>query len=227
MPKLLKRHETVHEQRWLPQPIVLASPSLPGIDPEAAAAQMLARANDEAAVVLATAHQDAEDIRQEARAQGLTEGQEQAALQVQGKLLELDALEAAVNEEREAFFTQAETDIVRLAITIAEKVLAQQISLQPEIIVDLTRTHLKRLRERKVVRLRVNPDDVQYLTEAREQLIRESDGVEEIHLHDDRRVGQGGLVLETESTALDARMNSQLDVIKKALLTPKAQAPDA
>ncbi|HEY3418409.1 MAG TPA: FliH/SctL family protein [Armatimonadota bacterium] len=231
MPRLLKRHEAVQEQRWLPKPAELpAPPPPPGVDPQVVAAQIIAKANEEASAIIATAHQETEQLRQGAHEEGLAAGREEgqalATQQIQGKMIELEALEAAVNEERDAFFTQAETEVVRLAITIAEKVLAQQLSAQPEIIVDLARTHLKRLRERKVVRLRVNPEDIPYLSEARQQLIRESDGVEEIQLHDDRRVGRGGFILETDSAALDARVTSQLEVIKKALLKPKGKSQD-
>ncbi|MHB9130793.1 MAG: FliH/SctL family protein [Armatimonadota bacterium] len=225
MSKVLRSYNALMETRWVPPATLLCPGPLPAPeiqiaplpDFDAIAAEARRKAAQEAEAIIATARCEAERIRQQAYEEGLASGREDAKREYDTQLTELNTMVDHVNHERDAFFETAEPELVRLSVAIAEKVIAQQLSLKPEIIVNLTRSHMKRIREREVLRIRINPDDMPLLSDARQALLNDVDGVREIHLFDDRRVKRGSVVIEAETGSLDARIPSQIDVITKAL----------
>lgn len=218
MPRLVRRDEVVIEERWLPQPVMVevVEPE-PEPDWEAMAEEIRAQAREEAEAMRAAARAEAERLKAQAYADGEAAGRQLAEHAYDEKIAEMETLIAEMNEEREAFFTRVEPELIRLAVVCAEKVLQQQLTMKPEVVVDITRGVMKRIREREVLRIRVNPDDLPLLSEARAALMNEVDGVREILFYDDRRVSRGGVVIDAENGALDARLNTQMDVIRETL----------
>ncbi len=129
---------------------------------------------------------------------------------------ELQRLSDALAVEQEDFFVRMEPELVRLTVAIAEKVVDRQLTLQPEILVEMTRTYLKRIREREVLNIRVHPDHLPMMTAEKLALLQSADGIHEINLQEDRRVGRGGVILETPQGSLDGRLSAKLGVVSKA-----------
>ncbi|HOS42120.1 MAG TPA: FliH/SctL family protein, partial [Armatimonadota bacterium] len=119
--------------------------------------------------------------------------------------------------ERAAFFTRAEDELARLATVIAEKVILRQLALHPDTVVDITRACLKRVRDREEIYVRVHPEDMPLLVAARPSLLMDHDGLSDFQLIEDRRVNRGGVIVETKSGSLDARIAAQLAVVAKAI----------
>jgi flagellar assembly protein FliH len=218
MPKLLRGVQGVLEQRWLPDPAFPEpEPPQPPPDPVVVMEDVRRQAEIDAADILATAQAEADVIRRQAHELGMEEGQEEGRRAWDRRVTEMEALVAEINAEREDFYNRAEPELVKLSVAIAEKVVAQHLAVKPDAVVELVRTHVKRLRDREALSVRVNPDDLAAMTDARPTLMAEIDGVREIHLFDDRRVGQGGAVLESANGSLDARIPSQFDIINRAI----------
>jgi flagellar assembly protein FliH len=216
MRKVLRNHEVPDQQRWLPAPAPMRPEEARAVA-EHAARDIVTLAQTEADTTIATARTTAAQLRDQAYTEGRTAGSEEGRRSFEERLRDLEALVDEVNAERDAYFAQVEPELVRLAVAIAEKIIDRQLSLTPDVVVDLTRTHLKRLRERDIVRVRANPDDLPLLADARQALMGDVDGVREMALDEDRRVGRGGVVLETAAGSLDVRIASQMDVVRKAL----------
>lgn len=157
------------------------------------------------------------DIEGEARERGLAEGMRVAEEAYRAKLARLDALVAELQAEREEFFTRMEPEVVRLAVAIAEKVVQQELETRPELVVDLVRRMMKRLRERESLRISVNPRDVERVREAKADLLQAVDGVRKLEVVEDRRVDPGGCVIDSPNGTLDARIRTQFEEIEKAL----------
>jgi len=217
MPRVLHRDEVIDECRWQPQTIELPD-SLEGeIDVEKIAREIHRRAEIEATELLEQARRETENIKVLARDEGYQAGRAQAEQEAAESVAAINALIEEINREREEFFDRSETELVRLSVAIAEKVLAQQLAVKPETVLEFTRTHLKRIRERATVRLRVNPEDLPLLSGARQSFLNEIDGLRNLQLQEDRRVGRGGLILEAPSGTFDARFSTQLGVIREGL----------
>ena len=160
---------------------------------------------------------DPEELGQAAREKGLADGMRVAEECYRAKLARLESLTARLQEEREAFFDRIEPELVRLAVTIGEKVVGRELEMRPETVVELVRSAMRRLRDRETLRVSVNPQDLQRVKEAREDLISTIDGVRKLEIVEDRRIDPGGCLIESPNGTLDARIRTQLEEVSEAL----------
>jgi flagellar biosynthesis/type III secretory pathway protein FliH len=219
MSRILKSHFVNDKERWLPLPFSgddaqSMSETTAAPDP---AEVVLQAAREEAAALLASARQESEVLCKQAYAEGLAQGLAEGEAIYQEKLAYLQSLVHEVNTGHEAYLSQAEGELVRLAMGIAEKVLFRQIEDVPEVIIDMARAHLRRIRERETIAIRVHPLDLPALVRGRDALLQSVDGLQELSLTGDGRLERGDMMLEAESGALDARIATQLAVIERAL----------
>jgi flagellar assembly protein FliH len=186
-------------------------------NPHEEAQEILQAAQHAADALLATTRQEAERLLREVRDAGYAAGQEEGRRELDDARDRLAQMEIDLLHEQDAFYMQAEAEVVRLAMAIAEKVLAQELETHSALLVEMARAELLRVRDREVVHIRVHPDDLPVLQEARPHLLNTVEGIRELHFIEDRRVGRGGLVYETPSGALDARLSSKLAIIQRGL----------
>ena len=213
MPRVLRSREVTSTQRWVPEAAIVNDPvSLA----EAQAAQILAAAQTHAAQIVADAQAASLRLHEEASAAGYQAGDHAGRQQYDDACTNIQRLSDELAAEQEDFFDRMEPELIRLTVAIAEKVVDRQLTLQPEIVVELARTYLKRIREREVLNIRVHPDSLPMMTAEKLALLQTVDGIRELHLHEDRRVGHGGIVLETPQGSLDGRISAKLGVVSKA-----------
>jgi flagellar assembly protein FliH len=79
------------------------------------------------------------------------------------------------------------------------------------------RNALRRVVDTGKVRVRVNAEDLETVRASREELATLIDGIENLEIISDRRVGAGGAVVETEGGTIDARIETQLSEIATLL----------
>jgi flagellar biosynthesis/type III secretory pathway protein FliH len=110
-----------------------------------------------------------------------------------------------------------ESEIVRLSIEIAEKVLSAKLGLHPQVVVDIAREAIDMLHDRDQVILYVNPGEAGLFEEKKEELIKHLSPRGELHIVSDHEVGPGGCVAETEYGRVDARLETRWGALLKAL----------
>lgn len=186
----------------------------PGFATLAAGTRASAASETEAAQITAQAYQ-----------QGLEEGRAIARQESQAKLEELDRRGDEMEAERRLFFDKVEPELARLAVGIAEKVIAKELETNPEIVIGLVRNAMKRMREREMLRVRLNPEDLPLVKAAREDLIAEVNGVNKLDLQEDRRVARGGCMVESSNGILDATIKTQLEKLEE-VITEASDAGD-
>ena len=173
----------------------------------------------DAADVLSAAHGEAEQIREQARAVGEAEGRAAGMAAVRDELQPaLTALSTAVAELgalRAQVIGELETDAVALGLRIAEHVVAGAIAVEPQRVVDVAATALRRITERRHVTLVVNPADLELLAEAVPGLQSELGGIEHCNVQSDRRVGRGGVLARTDEGEIDASIETQLARVRE------------
>ena len=102
---------------------------------------------------------------------------------------------------------------------MAERIVGRALELHPSLIADIANQALAAAKPRSgEVTLRVSPQDLPVLERERPRLVsRLATGVD-LRLVADEKVGVGGCIIEAPSgVRLDARLNTQLDAIEKAL----------
>jgi flagellar biosynthesis/type III secretory pathway protein FliH len=138
-------------------------------------------------------------VRRAARA----EGEASATAAVAARLFEAE-------RRRDAALGEAERDLAKLALAAARRIVGDELTLAPERILDIVREALDRARRARRIVVRVHPDDAATLRAL-------ADGALPYAIEEDPAIARGGLVLETELGEVDARIETKLAALEKAL----------
>lgn len=201
------------------------------------AAAILAEAKGQAQLYMEQAAQQAEEARQESYQQGLAQGksegidlgyqegfakgQEEAVLNNQRVFDEAVSRASKIIAEAEqaaqAMIQAAERDIVEIGLAVANKIIIRQLTNDPEAIMPIVAEALKKVRDKEQVVIRVNPEDYDIVLAGRRDLQLVAGGEQTLTITADHTVSRGGCVIDTSHGSVDARIDTQLDMIKKAL----------
>lgn len=190
-----------------------------------AAAQILAQAEAQAAGLLAQERQNVQALlaaeAEQAKAlgyqDGMAEGIRQAEADCAGMLQAGEEQYRSAVEERRRYLAEAEPMIVDLALEIAKKIIIRESSADRSFVVDVVRTALEELHDGGKVEVRVHPDDHEVVQQSREQLRKAVPGQSELLIIKDLSVEAGGCVVCTAFGNIDARIDTQLEEVRKAL----------
>jgi flagellar biosynthesis/type III secretory pathway protein FliH len=138
------------------------------------------------------------------------EGAEAARKEATEELVRLASTQA---ELRETLSGQS----IRLGLEIAEKILGEQVRLDPEMIASVAKRAVSQIRWCRSVTIRANPKDVETLRGARKELMAALTNVSDIEVIEDAEVSRGGCLVDTELGQIDATLDSQLAAIERAL----------
>ena len=178
----------------------------------------VARARRRAKEIEAEALEAAAEIRQAAWNEGYAKGREAAETRHQGLLSEAQNAIEEFEREKNDYWESIEPELVRLAVEIAEKIIRNELSAKPEIVLDIAKSAIRQVRQRESVRLRVNPADMEVVKSQRTEILESADGARHLEVVDDRRVDRGGAMIESDDGTLDARIATQLSETEKALM---------
>jgi len=168
--------------------------------------------------IISTAHMDAlrladnaQKDRESAMAAGRKEGYEAGLAEWNNILLDS-------NRRRDTLLENAEPEIVRLAVRVAEKIIGRELITAPETIVSIVKEALKSARRERKFVLHVHPEHEAVVRERIAQLRSFSDDLQELRVFSDSEMSQGGCLIESEIGVVDARLETQLAVLEQALL---------
>lgn len=134
------------------------------------------------------------------------------------KLTEASDVLKTAFEMREQIIQEAEPFLVELSCAIAEKIIGQQLTLAPEMAIELIRKSLSRRREQGVITLCVAPGQLAFVQAAREELHFAIDSQAELQILPDSTVKDNGCVIRSSFGSIDARIDTQLAEIKRELI---------
>ena len=156
----------------------------------------------------------------EGYAAGHAEGLAEAQQQLRTRMARLDALYASAARPLQALDDEAEQELARLALVVARRVLAHELKLSPELVVQAVRQAAAALPSATgELRVRLHPDDL--------TLLRELDAVESHwQLLADPTLTRGGCRLESERSRLDAQLETRLAAMVDAVLGEGIDAGD-
>ncbi|MEF2244565.1 FliH/SctL family protein [Paenibacillus sp. IITD108] len=164
----------------------------------------------------------AEAARQEGLERGYAEGREQVkhelSQQWEGKLQEAAQLLQSAYEMKEQIIQEAEPFLVELSCSIAEKIIGKQLADTNDLALELIRKSLSRRREQGVITLCVSPSQLAFVQAAREELQLSIDSQAELQILPDSTITDHGCVIRSAFGSIDARIDTQLEEIKRELL---------
>ncbi|WP_010269576.1 FliH/SctL family protein [Paenibacillus senegalensis] len=175
--------------------------------------------------------QDA-DAAAQARQLGYDEGYQAGLVEAETKVNEQCARQIAESrvlleqayETKQHIINEAEPFLLELSCSIAEKIVQRQLTVTPEWIGSITKEMLARKRERGVITLCVAPQQYSYMQSMHEELAQVIDSQAELRIVPDLTVKDQGCVIRSELGSIDARIQTQLNEIKQAMLQLAAAA---
>lgn len=184
----------------------------------AAGHQLIRVAEAEAEQILLSAREAAQQIEEEARRDGRRKGEQEARQEMQARLQLLgDLLKEACSQlalTRQTIIQNAEGELLDLALTIAERVVRSELTAKRDGVLPIVRDALAVARGRKILAIRVNPNDYSGLAEHREELLASLEGARVVP---DSEIEAGGCIVEVDTGLIDGRIESQLQEAARLL----------
>src|ERR1044071_4367762 len=168
-------------------------------------------ARSRAADTDASQEQDAaKESYQRGFAEGRSIGHDQAAAELQPLMDRLSRSLAELAAVRSRVRKTAESDLLKLAIAVARRVIHRELTLDPGSIEGLIRVALEKLESRELCRVRVHPDQEPVI---RTLLARFS--AAPVELIPDPTLQCGDVLFETAHGTLDGSIEAQLQEIER------------
>ncbi|MEN6521593.1 MAG: FliH/SctL family protein [Armatimonadota bacterium] len=186
--------------------------------PEDQARRIIAQAEDDARALVEEANAEAELIRDTAYQEGYEAGMCQLNSEREAIVEQIHQIEAAAADEIECFWVKIEPELLRLSVEIASKIVRHNIEETDGFVLTTVKEGIRQLRDRQDLKVRVNPKDYTLMREEKDEVLSSCDGIRNLEIIDDRRVGEGGCIIESCNGDLDARIETQLSEAERALL---------
>jgi flagellar assembly protein FliH len=166
--------------------------------------QVIGRAERIAGNKVDEARSEAEAIRLAARKDGFEAGRAEAA-----------GIVLSAGQARDTLLARFEEDVIDLALAAAAMIVRKARELDPTVVGEVYRRALSMARTSGPVRVRVAPAD----HETALALMGRDDGPDwSVTILEDETVGPGGCVVESDCGVVDARIETQIEALRRALL---------
>jgi len=201
---------------------------------EAMVMDLLQKARDEARAIIANAQEEADLIRSQAETEavelrtsnqkkGYEEGLKKAEEDIEAdRLAAFQQSQELLEEARQLkiqMMRSSESDMMRLVMAIAKKVIASELTTNPYFIVNVLREAIDFLDHPDNITVYVNPQDLERIL-----TITQSDSFFDIGTSDvnldfraDNRISPGGCSLESQGGSVDTRLETRISGVEQAL----------
>ena len=188
------------------------APAVPRITREVheaslSAKEILARAEERAAMLVSEAERARDAVLAENAERGYAAGLDQWN----------DALVEAW-KLRDAYLQQHETELVKLAVAVAGKIVGRSIQLDAEVVLQTVREAMKSVRGVRRITVKVNPAEEDLVRQQAALLKVSSAGISELEVVGLASIEAGGCVVESDLGIIDAQISTQLTSLERALL---------
>ena len=164
--------------------------------------------------LVSRAEEEAENIKKSAFEEGYRCGLEKSTVDIENFKTEFSKFMNA----RQDVFEYIAPDILEISVNIAKTIIKKEMETDPQVlintIVDVLKTVSKS--EPKIV-IRVRPQSVQFIKDTIPNITYEYGIDSKINIVADPSIEDGGCVFQTNNGIVDASIDTQLEIIKKAL----------
>ncbi len=167
--------------------------------------------------LLAEARAEAEGLREEARRLGREEGRAEALRVLEEKAASLEAVVGELVGYKESLYQEAREQVIELSLALVGKLVGPLAEADNQAVVRVVEKALQRLSERETLTLRVHPEDIKSVVDAKPTILEAFDGIQRLTVMEDRSIRRGGCLVQTPTTEIDARLETQLQEIRQSL----------
>ncbi len=164
--------------------------------------------------LVSRAQDEAETIKKSAFEEGYRKGLEQAESDLAAFRKDLTNF---MNATRNVFEYIA-PDILEISVDIAKKVIKKEVETDPQVLINTIVEVLKTLAKNEPkINIRVKPQAVQFIKDTLPNVTYQYGIDAKINIVADPSIEEGGCILQTNNGIVDASIDTQLEIIKKAL----------
>lgn len=169
------------------------------------------------------AHEAEQNGYQDGNLKGRVDAEAEARAEYQEKLVQVQQLINQAYEQKELIISEAEPFLLELSTVIASQIVKKELESHPDEFVELIKQHILRFREKEYITICVHPDDFELIEAQRAHLIAVVNGETEIKILPDHSVTPKGCIIRTAYGSIDARIDTQIEEIKKAILAARRE----
>lgn len=171
---------------------------------------------------LTRVNEEVDSIREEARQSGYQQGYDEGKSAIYNDLASqienVEKFTASEFEIKKRIIKSAHSDIVNLVTAISEKICKKALDLDSGVLYNITKAAINELKEKESVNIIVNPSMASKIYEISENLKKDILSLQTIKIIEDSSVSEDGTIVESISSRVDNRVSSQIDEITQKLL---------
>lgn len=154
---------------------------------------------------------------------GLEAGKNDGLKDARKVVNDLDRAVADAIGQREAMLNEAREKILGMVMQISRKVTYDAVRVDPESCLQMIDGVIDSLVDRSKLVIKVHPDHLPIVEQHINRFLESSTTIKELSFAADPRVHFGGCFVETPTGDIDARLESQLDVIEDAIVSEEEE----
>lgn len=164
--------------------------------------------------LVSRAQEEADTIKKSAFEEGYRKGLEQAESDIQIFRNNIKNFMNATNN----VFEYVAPDILEISVNIAQKIIKKEVESDPQVLINTIVEVLKTISksEPKII-IRVKPQAVQFIKDTLPNITYQYGIDTKINIVADPSIEEGGCIFQTNNGIVDASIDTQLEIIKKAL----------
>ena len=132
---------------------------------------------------------------------------------LQANFDELIAAVSNLKEARDSVIKSAESQLIEMALMIAEKVIEKKIESDPNLINSVIEDTLNKISGSDRITFKINPVDADVVNDFQPTIESRLIGVEKITIQQDSTIQQGGCIIETDLGFVDVTIQEKLNLI--------------
>ena len=164
--------------------------------------------------LVSRAQEEAENIKKSAFEEGYRKGMEQANA-------DMEAFRNCFSEFMNApknVFEYIAPDILEISVDIAKKIIKKEVESDPQALINTFVDVLKTVsKSEPKINIRVKPQAVQFIKDTLPNITYEYGIDAKVNIIADPSIEEGGCIFQTNNGIVDASIDTQLEIIKKAI----------
>lgn len=164
--------------------------------------------------LVSRAQEEAETIKKSAFEEGYRKGLEQNNQDIENLRKNI----AEFMNARQEVFEYISPDILEISVEIAKKIIKKEVETDPQVLINTIVDVLKTVSKNEPkITIRVRPQAVTFIKDTLPNITYQYGIDAKINIISDPSVEEGGCVFQTNNGIVDASLDTQLEIIKKAL----------
>lgn len=164
--------------------------------------------------LVSRAQEESENIKKSAFEEGYRLGLEKASEDLEVFRKEFEKFMNA----RQDVFEYIAPDILEISVDIAKKIIKKEVESDPQVLINTIVDVLRTVSKNEVkINIRVHPQSVQFIKDTVPNITYQYGIDSKINVISDPAIAEGGCVFQTSNGIVDASIDTQMEIIKKAL----------